>query len=102
VPAASPPLSKPRDSTFTATPRFTREIYELDAVVQPGNSGGPLVASGDTAEEIPDGTVVGVVFARSTTETDVGYALALPAVNQDIAKAESSDSTVTTGACAAD
>jgi S1-C subfamily serine protease len=80
----------------------TREIYELDAVVQPGNSGGPLVASGDTAEEIPDGTVVGVVFARSTTETDVGYALALPAVNQDIAKAESSDSTVTTGACAAD
>jgi S1-C subfamily serine protease len=80
----------------------TREIYELDAVVQPGNSGGPLVASGDTAEEIPDGTVVGVVFARSTTDTDVGYALALPAVNQDIAKAESSDSTVTTGACAAD
>jgi len=79
----------------------TREIYELDAVVQPGNSGGPLIASGDTAEGIRDGTVIGVVFARSTTDTAVGYALALPAVNQDIAMAESSDSTVTTGACAA-
>jgi S1-C subfamily serine protease len=79
----------------------TREIYELDAVVQPGNSGGPLVASGDAADGIRDGTVIGVVFARSTTNADVGYALALPAVNHDIAEAESSDSTVSTGACAA-
>jgi S1-C subfamily serine protease len=79
----------------------TREIYELDAVVRPGNSGGPLIASGETAEGIRDGTVIGVVFARSTTDTDVGYALALPAVSQDIAKAESSDSPVTTGACVA-
>jgi len=79
----------------------TREIYELDAVVQPGNSGGPLIASGDAADGIRDGTVLGVVFARSTTDSVVGYALALPAVNKDIAMAESSDSTVTTGACAA-
>ena len=79
----------------------TREIYELDAVVQPGNSGGPLIASGDAADGIRDGTVIGVVFARSTTNADVGYALALPAVNHDIAEAESSNSTVSTGACAA-
>ncbi len=77
----------------------TREIYELDAVVQPGNSGGPLIASGDAADGIRDGTVIGVVFARSTTNAGVGYALALPAVNRDIATAESSTSTVTTGAC---
>ena len=32
----------------------TREIYELQAVVEPGNSGGPLV--------LPDGTVIGIVF----------------------------------------
>lgn len=79
----------------------TREVYELNAVIQPGNSGGPLIASGDAADGIRDGTVIGVVFARSTTDTAVGYALALPAVNQDIATAESSDSTVITGACAA-
>ena len=39
-----------------------REIYEIDAQVLPGNSGGPLVASGDQAHGIPDGTVIGVVL----------------------------------------
>ena len=38
----------------------TRSVYEIDAVVRPGNSGGPLVE--------PDGEVIGVVFARSTVE----------------------------------
>ena len=75
----------------------TREIYELDAVVQPGNSGGPLVASGDP--NIANGTVIGVVFARSTTNTDVGYALAMPAVMADVARAQAARATVGTGAC---
>ena len=77
----------------------TRSIYQLDAVVRPGNSGGPLVASGDPG--IANGTVIGVVFARSTTDSDVGYALAMPAVAADIARAEASHATVGTGACAA-
>jgi S1-C subfamily serine protease len=76
----------------------TREIYELDAVVQPGNSGGPLVASGD-GPAIPDGTVIGVVFARSTTNSNVGYALALPAVIKDVNAAQSSTTPVGTGDC---
>jgi len=76
----------------------TRSIYQLDALVQPGNSGGPLVASDDPG--IADGTVIGVVFARSTTNTDVGYALAMPAVAADIARAEASRGSVGTGACA--
>src|SRR5207248_11126029 len=38
----------------------TREIYEMNADIRPGNSGGPLV---DTR-----GVVVGVVFARSRSE----------------------------------
>ncbi|MGH9028375.1 MAG: hypothetical protein ACRDV4_01995 [Acidimicrobiales bacterium] len=79
----------------------SREIYELDAQVRPGNSGGPLVASGDASAGIPDGTVIGVVFARSTTNSDVGYALAMPAVEKDIATAEASTSAVGTGGCAA-
>ena len=52
----------------------TRSIYEIDAVVRPGNSGGPLVE--------PNGVVVGVVFARSTANSSVGYALASPAVSR--------------------
>jgi S1-C subfamily serine protease len=83
------------------TASTTREIYELDAQVRPGNSGGPLVASGDAGAGIPDGTVIGVVFARSTTNSDIGYALAMPAVEKDIATAESSRAAVGTGGCAA-
>ena len=75
----------------------TREIYQLDAVVEPGNSGGPLVSSGDPG--IPDGTVIGVVFARSTTNTGVGYALAMPAVTADVARAQSTGAAVGTGGC---
>lgn len=75
----------------------TREIYQLEAVVQPGNSGGPLVASGDRG--IADGTVIGVVFACSTTNTDVGYALAMPAVAADVARAQATSAAVGTGGC---
>ena len=39
-----------------------RNVYEIQAVVRPGNSGGPLV--------LPDGEVIGVVFSRSTTNGD--------------------------------
>ncbi|HMK99024.1 MAG TPA: MarP family serine protease [Acidimicrobiales bacterium] len=53
-----------------------RTVYQLSALVQPGNSGGPLVE--------PDGEVIGVVFARSTSSTDVGYALAMPKVLADV------------------
>jgi S1-C subfamily serine protease len=82
------------------TSTTTRQVYELDALVRPGNSGGPLVASGDASFGIPDGTVIGVVFARSTTNPGIGYALAMPAVERDISTAEHSVASVGTGACA--
>ena len=44
----------------------TRHVYELQASVRPGNSGGPFA--------LPDGTVAGVVFASSVTNENVGYA----------------------------
>lgn len=45
----------------------SREVYELQTAVRPGNSGGPFVTA--------DGGVAGVVFAASTTGGDVGYAI---------------------------
>jgi S1-C subfamily serine protease len=56
-----------------------RVVYELDAVVRPGNSGGPLVT--------PSGEVVGVVFSRSASNPDVGYALASPGVAERVQEA---------------
>jgi len=59
----------------------TRGVYELDANVKPGNSGGPVVIAG--------GEVVGVVFSRSTIYSNLGYALTSPGVLARVHLAES-------------
>jgi S1-C subfamily serine protease len=71
----------------------TRDIYQLRADVRPGNSGGPLVRS--------DGFVVGVVFARSSLNPDLGFALTSVDVRDRVTQAEARRGTVTTGSCAA-
>jgi S1-C subfamily serine protease len=71
----------------------TRTVYQLRAQVRPGNSGGPLVRG--------DGAVVGVVFARSSLNPDLGFALTSVDVRDRVAQAERSRATVGTGSCAA-
>ena len=70
-----------------------RTVYEVQAKVRPGNSGGPLVE--------PDGLVIGVIFSRSPTSQDIGYALASPGVLERVDKAEAlpASTEVGTGAC---
>jgi len=69
----------------------TRGVYALDANVEPGNSGGPLLG--------PGGQVIGVVFSRSTVYQDVGYALTSPGVLSRVQQAERHHSAVGTGPC---
>ena len=77
----------PRNGPFTATPArvrqvldargediyggpgVDREVYSLRSVVEPGNSGGPLLDG--------RGAMVALVFARSADDPETGYALTL-------------------------
>ncbi|HYU57225.1 MAG TPA: MarP family serine protease [Actinomycetota bacterium] len=68
-----------------------REVYEVQAAVRPGSSGGPFV--------LGDGTVAGVVFAASTTEGNVGYALTSTSVGPDVRSALGRTAPVDTRPC---
>ncbi len=70
-----------------------RPVVELQADVQPGNSGGPFV--------LADGRVGGMVFARSVSSAGVGYALASSTLERELATAGTSAVPVSTGSCAA-
>ena len=69
----------------------TRDIAVLAAHVIPGNSGGPMV---DT-----NGTVVGLVFAASTTDPSQGYALTIPQIAPDVHAGVGRTQPVSTQSC---
>ncbi len=69
----------------------TRTVYQLQAVVRPGNSGGPLIDA--------HGEVIGVVFSRSASNPDVGYALASPGVLQRVRATEADARPTSTEGC---
>jgi S1-C subfamily serine protease len=69
----------------------SREVYELRSPVKQGDSGGPFV--------LPNGSVAGVVFAASTTDSDTGYALTGDEVMDEIEEGLSAASPVPTGRC---
>ncbi len=72
----------------------SREVYSLRTILQPGNSGGPLLDS--------RGDVVGMVFARSLSDAQTGYALTLKEIAPTLAKAATlSGKAVSTGQCIA-
>lgn len=68
-----------------------RDVYELQAEVRPGNSGGPFV--------LVDGRVAGVVFAASTLDENVGYAIASTEVIPLVERALGRTGAVPTGDC---
>jgi S1-C subfamily serine protease len=68
-----------------------RSVLELQAVVRPGNSGGPFV--------LADGTVAGLVFAASSADGGVGYAITADEVRPRLDEAIGVTAAVDTGRC---
>lgn len=71
--------------------RVDREILELRAEIDRGDSGGPFV--------LRDGTIGGLVFAEARSDPDVGYALSPTSVEARIEPAIGRTRAVATGAC---
>lgn len=71
----------------------TRQIYEIRAKIQPGNSGGPLI-------DPHTGHVYGVVFAAAVGINDVGYALTASDVSGDARAGKAASQPVSTQGCA--
>src|SRR5215471_14809739 len=73
------------------TGSVTRAIYAVRATVEPGNSGGPLLAK--------NGKVYGVIFAASTTTRNTGFALTASAVGADVRAGAHATVSVSTQGC---
>ncbi len=69
----------------------TRDIVELRAAIERGDSGGPFV--------LADGTVGGLVFAEARSDPGVGYALSPTAVAARIAGSFGRTGAASTGPC---
>lgn len=71
----------------------TRDVYQLEASVRQGNSGGPFVGS--------NGQVVGVIFASSLVQPSVAYALTSTEVAPKVDAVRGVRTAVDTGPCPA-
>jgi S1-C subfamily serine protease len=68
-----------------------RDVLELRARVHEGDSGGPFVR--------PNGRVAGTVFAASSTDPRIGYALSGEEIADEVERAARSEDPVSTGGC---
>ena len=71
--------------------QVTREVLTLSAGVERGDSGGPFVTT--------SGDVGGVVFAASSADPGLGYALVIDDVRADVQDAVARNVQVATGPC---
>jgi S1-C subfamily serine protease len=81
-----------RGSDIYGAPGANRQVYQLYAKVEPGNSGGPLLDV--------DGSLAGVVFAKSLDDANTGYALTFDEIRSDLVAGVTNSRQVSTGDCA--
>jgi S1-C subfamily serine protease len=91
-PARIRDVIKARGPDIYQSRQVTREVFSLYAVVEPGNSGGPLLA--------PDGQVYGVVFAKSLDDANTGYALTADEAAPVMREGRSRTAQTSSGSCA--
>ena len=91
VPARIGGVQDAQGPNIYQTGTVTRQIYEIRAVVESGNSGGPLLS--------PDGTVDGVVFAAAVGVSDTGFALTAAQVSDDTRMGADATTAVSTMGC---
>ena len=92
-PARVRSLLRATGSDIYGQPGAVRQVYQLYAKVEPGNSGGPLLAT--------DGSLAGIVFAKSLDDQSTGYALTLEESRSSLRAGAGRSTPVGTGACAA-
>jgi S1-C subfamily serine protease len=91
VPARIGGIQNAQGPNIYQTSTVTRQIYEIRARVESGNSGGPLLS--------PAGTVDGVVFAAAVGVSDTGFALTAAQVSADARAGEDLKTAVSTMGC---
>jgi S1-C subfamily serine protease len=74
-----------------STGRSLRELYTLAASIEPGNSGGPLLAT--------DGTISGIVFAKSADDPNLGYAMTDTMLSPVVKQSPGLNAAVGSGTC---
>ena len=67
------------------------DVYRLAGDVQPGNSGGPLLTT--------DGQVAGVIFAKATSESSLGFAITMTDLGPVAAQSPGLGNPVSPGQC---
>ncbi len=71
-----------------------RMVYEVQADVESGDSGGPML--------LASGKVAGMTFAKAVTEDGYGYTIAASEFSDKVEVAKTSNTSVSTQSCAAD
>lgn len=71
--------------------RTNRDLYTLAADIEPGNSGGPLLEQ--------NGSIAGIVFAKSSTDANLGYAMTDTVLAPVVQQAAGLSAPISSGAC---